>query len=210
MKLNVGKCKVMHFGAKNSRAQYCIGDKFLGSSECERDLGVMVSCDLRWKTQVRSAIAKANRMLGLLKRTFVSREVGLWTRLYCSLVRPHLEFAIQVWNPSAEGDIQLIESVQKRASRIPLSLRGLSYEERLSVMGITTLRERRKRGDLVGIFKVVRCEEPINWVKSPEIKSSILSERRCGAIRGNSLRLVRESFPSKKKNDFANFDYPKA
>ena len=71
-------------------------------------------------------------------------------------------------------------------------------------MGITALRERRKRGDLIEIFKVVRCEEPINWVKSPEIKSSILNEGPCGAIRGDSPRLVRESFPEKKKNDFAN------
>ena len=81
MKPNLGKCKVMHFGTKNSRAQYCIGGKFLGKSWCKRDLGVMASCDLGRKTQVRSAMAKANRVLGLLKRTLVSREVGLWTRL---------------------------------------------------------------------------------------------------------------------------------
>ena len=80
----------------------------------------------------------------------------------------------------------------------------MRYEERLKVMGLTTLSDRIKRGDLIEMFKVMRCCEPIEWVNDPLLKSSILSEGPSGAVRGNSMRLVRESFPSKKKNDFAS------
>ena len=65
----------------------------------ERDLGVIVGSDLKWREQVDRMVAKANRTLGMLKRTFESREPGLWKDLYVSLVRPHLEYAVQAWNP---------------------------------------------------------------------------------------------------------------
>ena len=109
-----------------------------------------------------------------------------------------------MWNPSTEKDVKLIESVQRRASKIPFALRGMKYEERLKVMGLTTLSERRKRGDLIQMFKVMRCSEPINWINTSEVKCSLTKDGPCGATRGNSLRLSRESFPSKRRNDFAS------
>ena len=63
-------------------------------------------------------VGKANRILGMLKRIFVSRDLGLWKDLYVSLVRPHLEYVVQAWNPHLEGYIDRIERVQRRATRI--------------------------------------------------------------------------------------------
>ena len=100
-------------------------------STCELDLGVHISCDLKWKFHVDLIASKANRVLGMLKKTFTSREVHLWKMLYVSLVRPHLEFAAPVWNSHVKGDIKTPERVQERATRIPLDLRNLPYEERL-------------------------------------------------------------------------------
>ena len=78
----------------------------------ERDLGVNVSDDLKWSRHVNRTVAKANRILGMLKRTFESRDPELWKDLYVSLVRPHLEYAVQAWNPHLQGDIERIERVQ--------------------------------------------------------------------------------------------------
>ena len=75
--------------------------------------------------QANYAASKANRVLGILRKTFISRDSQLWKNLYTSLVRPHLEHAVPVWNPYLEGDISTIENVQERAARIPTSLRGL-------------------------------------------------------------------------------------
>ena len=159
MRLNVKKCKVMHFGSNNPEASYNMfdddGDRCdLEVSHVERDLGVLVSDDLDWSEQVAAVVSRANRVLGMLKRAFVCRDVGLWRDLYVALVRPHLEYAVQVWNPRWMRDIARIEAVQRRATKIPTVLSGLPYEERLTRMGLTTLEDRRVRGDLIGMYKV--------------------------------------------------------
>ena len=63
--------------------------------------------------------------LGMLKRTFVGRDIGLWKQLYISMVRPHLEYAFQVWSPFRVGDISRLEKVQKRATEIPIILKNI-------------------------------------------------------------------------------------
>ena len=106
----------------------------------------------------------------MLKRAFVSRDLWLWKDLYVSLVRPHLEYAVQVWNPRLEKDISRIENVQRRATRVPSRLRGLTYEDRLGCMGLTTLEQRRLRGDLIQMFKVATGLESVCWVVPPLFK----------------------------------------
>ena len=69
--------------------------------------------------------------LGMLKRTFVEREIGLWKQLYVSMVRPHLEFAFQVWSPFGVDDILRLEKVQKRATLIPTIIKNIDYLDRL-------------------------------------------------------------------------------
>ena len=71
----------------------------LRNSKLERDLVVMVSEDLKWERHISTIVNKANRLLGLLKRTLICRDPGLWRDSYVSLVRPHLEYSVQVWNP---------------------------------------------------------------------------------------------------------------
>ena len=74
--------------------------------------------------------------------------------MYTSLARPHLQYAVSVWNPYLEGDISSIENVQERAARITTSLRGLkNYEARLDSWGLSKLEDRRIRGDLIQLYK---------------------------------------------------------
>ena len=81
---------------QTTKASYILGDKFgqikeIGHSNTERDSGVMIAVDVKWKNQVNHVVNKANRMLGLLKRTFESRYSSLWKDLYVALIKPHLD-----------------------------------------------------------------------------------------------------------------------
>ena len=95
MELSFSKCKVMHFGKKNND-QYILKDKspirhILDESEIERDLGILISNDLKWADQVNYAVSKANRSISILKGTFTNLNVRSFKQLYGALIRPHLE-----------------------------------------------------------------------------------------------------------------------
>ena len=89
------------------------------SSECERDLGVRLDNDLTFSEHIRAATAKANSVIGMLKNALVCRDVDIWIKLYVSLVRPHLEYAVSVWKPRLRRDIDALERVQKSVLKIP-------------------------------------------------------------------------------------------
>lgn len=118
MRLNVSKCKVMYFGkAEAPRIVYSMEDVSTGTrvplevSNCERDLGINISSDMRWHTHISSIVSKANKIMGLLLKTFTSRDQDLWKLLYTSIIRPHLEYGSVVWNPYLRSDIEAIERV---------------------------------------------------------------------------------------------------
>ena len=78
-------------------------------------------------------------------------------RVYKALIRPHLEYCVQLWNPAAEhgnwSQILRIESVQRRFTRMIEGVGLLPYSERLQILQLTTLAERRSRGDLIEVYK---------------------------------------------------------
>ena len=97
---------------------------------------------------------KANMTLGMIKRHIVSRDKEIILRLYKALVRPKLEYCIQAWNPYLVKDIELMEQVQHRATKLITEISHLSYYQRLDYLNITTLELRRHRGDLIETFKI--------------------------------------------------------
>ena len=103
----------------------------------------------------------------MLKHTFVSRDVELWAALYRTYIRPHLEFAVSSWNPFLRRDIDALEKVQRRVTRVPTALRDMDYESRLERMGLTSLETRRQRGDLIQMFKVNKRKDTITWCNEP-------------------------------------------
>ncbi|CAL4166382.1 unnamed protein product, partial [Meganyctiphanes norvegica] len=82
--------------------------------------------------------------------------------LYPVLVRPPLEYCIQVWSPHMKKHIDLLERVQIRATKLVPGLRNKSYEERLIFLGLTTLEERRERGDMIETYKILTGKEDVN------------------------------------------------
>ncbi len=177
MELNVKKCKVMHIGKKNTRHEYQMNENdqaaatphILVHTDSERDLGVQIASNLKALDQVQKASAKANRMLGMLKNTFASRDAFIWKLLYVAYVRPHVEYAVQAWNPYQLGDIRTIEKIQHRASKIPQSMKCLEYVDRCTQWNLTTLEDRRKRSDLIEQYKILHGHDLVKWHHQPSV-----------------------------------------
>ena len=99
MSFNVQKCKVMHIGRTNPEAEYTMNGVVLGTTDCERDIGVLMSSNLKPTAQCREAARKANGVLGQIARAFHYRNKKTFVNLYKQYVRPHLEFATPAWSP---------------------------------------------------------------------------------------------------------------
>ena len=128
----------------------------------EKDLGVLIDDKLGFDKHIRSIVKKANRMLGLIKIGFSCLDKEIFMNLYPVLVRPLLEYCVQVWSPYKRKYINLLEGVQRRATKLVPELRELQYEERLKKLGLTTLEERRVRGDMIETYKIITGKEDIN------------------------------------------------
>ena len=174
MSFNVGKCKVMHLGGHNLEWNYVMSQQRLKVVREERDLGVVLRDDLKVSSNCQQAYVKASRMLGLMARTVRFENLEVMTRLYKSLVRPHLEYCTSAWWPHYAKDGELLERVQRRFSRMVPGLRGLDYEERLERLGLMTLGERRNRADLIKLFRISKglsamsLESFLNWTLQEE------------------------------------------
>ena len=173
MPFNVNKCKVMHTGHRNPQAQYNLLGGCLESTEVEKDLGVVISNDLKFSKQCIEAEKKAQRILGYIKRQFGFRNKEIVLSLYNSLVRPHLEYAVQFWSPSLRKDICRLERVQARATKLIPSIRHKSYPERLEALDLFSLESRRLRGQLIEVFKILRGFDNVDFRNLFELSEGV-------------------------------------
>ena len=103
--------------------------------------------------------------------------------LYLSLVRPILDYGVQCWSPYLINDIQTLEKVQRRATKLIPELKDQPYEERCRQLGLQTLQERRTRGDMIETYKLIQGYE--------DIPSARFFKKNSNNLRGHSLKLAK-------------------
>jgi len=184
MLFNVDKCKVMHFGKKNQEYEYFMNGHKLDSVTAEKDLGIWISHDLKASQQCIQAYSTANKLLGVLNRTIKCKDVGNLLCFYKSLIRPHLEFCT-AWSPHYVKDKVLIEKVQRRFTRMIPHLKNIPYEERLAILKLWSLEDRRVCADLIEVFKITHGYSSVTLDTFFEIDST-------GRTRGHPWKLKKK------------------
>ncbi len=126
MPFNVNKCHILHVGTTNKKNDYDMNGVKLDSVQCVKDLGVSIASNLQFSQQCKDAMSKADRMLGFINSNFSFNNKDIIRPLYISLVRPHLEYAVQFWSPHHTKNIAKLAAVQRRATKMITSIRNKS------------------------------------------------------------------------------------
>jgi len=125
-------------------------------------------------------------MIGLIKRNFIHMDSRTFVRLYKAMVHPHVEYANSIWSPYKKGDIEAIEKVQKRETRLVISFKKLQYKERLLQLNLHTLKYRRLHRDIIEVYKIVH--DMYDRSVALELPRNVSSTRR------NKYKLQNHSF----------------
>lgn len=196
--LNISKCHILHIGVNNPCLPYYLNGVKVDPVDSQNDLGIIINRNLSWSDHITTVVRKANAAAFVIYKTFSCPSPPLLIKLYKTYIRPLLEFSVIVWNPYLVKDISVLEKVQRRITKLSPYLKHLPYENRLQFLHLTSLAERRIRGDLIYTFKA------LNYHLGPEIRSffTVSDDTR---LRGHSFKLKKEKFNTNiRKNFFCN------
>ena len=127
----------------NGRTEDCALDRR------KRSRGVVINQSLSPSHHIATCVSRANRIVGLIKRTYENKSKRNIIALHKSLVRPHLEYCVQAWRPHNQKDIDNLEGVQRRMTKMINGMGEDEYSVRLSKTKLLSLEMRRLRSDLI-------------------------------------------------------------
>ena len=159
LQMNASKCKYMTISRKRSppsHYQLCIENQPIEKVSTFKYLGVWLSDNLSWSTHVEKSSKNALKKSGLIYRRF-SRysSKDCLQQLYLSFVRPHLEYAVPVWDPHCLSHVNTLERVQKFSLRMIHRAWKEDYDVLLQKSGLQSLSDRRKYLKLCYLFQVM-------------------------------------------------------
>lgn len=158
MSLNTNKCKCMRFSRSllDTNPQLLLNNTLLEYTNEYKYLGLLLTPTLSWRAHINSVVSAANRSLGYIRRNFNSAPSNLKRLLYVTLIRPKLDYASSIWNPSQITLSNLIEAIQSRAVRFIMSdySRSSSVSLMKTNLNLPSLSSRRKISRLSLFHKV--------------------------------------------------------
>ena len=205
LRFNASKCKILNIGSRRHSIIHTYTMEENGQSvnlelsNEERDLGIWVDSRLKFEGHVAKSVSRANAVLGMIKQSFVYMDVPMLRQLYIALVRPHLEYGSVVWHPRFKKDIDILESVQHRATRLVPALRKMSYEERLKMLNLPSLVYRRLRGDLIEVFKY------LHGYYNVTVEGFLSLVAPGMPTRGHSMKLLKKQCRTEARTNFFSF-----
>ncbi len=164
LEFNAKKCHVMEMGKSKRRPtfDYKMGRETIVKRREERDLGVVVQDTLSPEKHINGIFASTYRTLANIRVAFSYMDTNMMKKIITSMIRPKIEYAAVIWSPYKKKDIRKLERIQRAATKMVPELRDCTYEERLKEMGLPTLENRRERGDLITMYKIVNHMEKID------------------------------------------------
>ena len=150
----------------------------------------MIDPTLKFHVHASAATKKANQILGVVKKTYTTRDATSISTLYKSMVRPHLEYGNVIWGPFYVGDAKSVEAVQRRATKLIPELKNLPYELRLKSLNLPSLVYRRKRGDMIQVYKIMNGLVRVN-------KDDFFHPSRHEQTRGHNQRIAKDKATKK-------------
>ena len=166
------KCHILHLGKANIEKSYYMGagdmspHTHLKSTDEEKDLGVVVDNQLKFSSHCDKIVNTANKLLGIMRRAFSFLDRTTFSLVYKGIIRPVIEYASTVYSPLLMKDVNKLESIQRRATKMVIGMKEKTYEERLKYLDLPTLRYRRMRGDMINVFKYLH---ELYWVDAEKL-----------------------------------------
>ena len=153
---------VLNVGSRNSHFVYNLGEDWVEEKQSERDLGIIVDKNFNFNEQCIEARNRANKILGFIKRNVSYKSKSVIRKLFNSYVRPHIEYCVQAWRPHHRYNIDMLESVQRRATKLIPALRNKPYSVRLKELNMFSVEYRFFRGDMIETYKILTGRSGVN------------------------------------------------
>ena len=196
MEINPKKSKVMHVGKQNPGLPYHINGTEIASVTTEKDIGFWIRDDLSTSTHIQKARCKAMAEISRIKRNFSCIDKRAFCILYNQRVRPHLDYGMTACPPGTVAEAKLLETVQSKATAMVHGLKHKNSEERRKLLGLMTLNQRRERGDLIEVYKILKGHTRIDPALFWEVRDA-----------RNGARLVKSRAVNGKRQRQNYFSY---